>query len=282
MASDVIAAFARWGMNFAEDKWRCFSTRVADVGSVLHLDNKLVTISAELEYLGCIVSCPHAAVQFRIRAAWKSFWANRDTLLCSAVGANRRLQLLMTLVFPVLSFACSSWIWGPSTVQTIRGICARMTRMVLKLTKQEGESWQCVWHRSHGIVRQRWDQWLGGDPITAIFLPKAVGAWQRWQRYHPASALAVCQLWRSTMDCNAMRVLFTAATQETPWRRARRGLPAARWSAALLKWAAWDWLRKPICSRSFIAACFSECRDSSRDGVGEAIAQHVQIWDPGG
>ena len=136
MAQDVVAAFGEWGMLFSSDKWRCYSTSPGDKGKHLEVDGKQVEISSELEYLGCIVSCPHEALQFRIRASWKAFWANKDKLLCSSVGAKRRLQLLRTLIFPVLSFGCSSWTWGPATVQAVRGICNRMSRMVLKLRKR--------------------------------------------------------------------------------------------------------------------------------------------------
>ena len=66
---------------------------------------------------------PQKAVQCRIRAAWKAFWSNKAVLMSPAVGAKRRLQLLRTLVFPVLYFGYSSLVWTPGTTGCARGLC---------------------------------------------------------------------------------------------------------------------------------------------------------------
>jgi hypothetical protein len=97
------------------------------------------------KYLGSIVTGNNSIeeeIKGRISLRNKAFYANQDLFKSKLLTENSKLRMYKTLVRPVVTYACETWVLEENIKTKLRVFERKVLRRIYGLTREKDGTWR--------------------------------------------------------------------------------------------------------------------------------------------
>jgi hypothetical protein len=246
-----------WAMDMAGGKEK--KLKVKEEGQ-----EKWVELVSRLKYLGRwfqVGGDGDDALEERLQAGWRQFWAQKSVLLERRLGEGPKMEYLQKMVAPVILFGTESLELGPAQRDKIKSTRRQMMRMV-RGCRYVGKSEE----GSREEEELSYGEWLQGATRKLEEMVEDKGL-KKWEEE------AVRQKWRwagHVLRRTGERPSTTAIhTLRENRVRAKAGNPCRRWAKSFEEVLGEDWQKE------------AQDREAWRFWTGEAVNFEAALYKEG-